>query len=78
MSRTPAKAKFFGAGDLAAFFGVDLKTIHNWADKGKIPFFRTPGKHLRFKPEDVKALLERCEFPVPPEVIAAQPESTNG
>lgn len=67
----------FKGTDLAGFCGCDLKTIHNWADKGKIEHFRTPGRHLRFKPEDVKTFLEKYGYPIPDEVTKAL-ESTVG
>lgn len=73
MSGDPAI--YFTATHLAAFCGVDLKTIHNWANKGKVPHFRTPGRHLRFKPLDVKAFLEAFGYDVPSAVIEAQPAS---
>lgn len=63
--------KLFTASDLARFCQVDLKTIHNWADKGKNIHFRTPGRHLRFRASDVRYFLVRQGFSVPSEVIGA-------
>jgi excisionase family DNA binding protein len=42
-------------GQVAAIFGVTTTTVKRWADKGLLPFFRTPGNHYRFHPEDVEA-----------------------
>ena len=56
----------FTATDVAKMCSVDLKTIHNWANKGRIQHFRTPGRHLRFKPSDVVEFLKAWGFPVPP------------
>jgi excisionase family DNA binding protein len=58
----------FRASDVARFCDVDLKTVHNWADKGRIQFFRTPGRHLRFKPAALLAFLSGHGYDVPPEV----------
>ncbi len=53
------------ATSVARFCGVDLKTIHNWANKGKIPSTRTEGRHLRFRPLDVVDFLRAYELGVP-------------
>jgi excisionase family DNA binding protein len=50
---------------VARICGVDLKTIHNWANKGKIAGTRTRGRHLRFRPLDVVEFLRTYEFGVP-------------
>lgn len=42
--------------------GVELKTVHNWADNGELAHFRTPGKHLRFLPAEVRAFQARHMF----------------
>lgn len=53
------------ATQVARFCAVDLKTIHNWANKGKILGTRTAGRHLRFRPLDVVDFLRRYELGVP-------------
>ena len=57
--------ELFTASDVARFCQVDLKTIHNWADKGEIPHFRTPGRHLRFRRLDVLEFLRKFGYSVP-------------
>jgi excisionase family DNA binding protein len=57
--------RFLSATQLARICAVDLKTIHNWANKGKIPSCRTPGRHLRFRPLDVVDFLRTYGFGVP-------------
>ena len=47
------REKLLTASDLATLCEVDLKTIHNWVDRGRIAHFRTPGRHLRFRAADV-------------------------
>ena len=44
---------------------VDLKTIHNWVDRGKLPALRTSGRHLRFWPLDVLDFLRTFELGTP-------------
>jgi len=37
--------------------GIHPATLRQWADSGKIPFYRTPGGHRRFRSEDIRAFL---------------------
>lgn len=62
--KTQAK-ELFTASEVARFCQVDLKTIHNWADRGEIRHFRTPGRHLRFRRVDVLDFLRKYGYPVP-------------
>lgn len=57
--------ELFTASDVARFCQVDLKTIHNWADKGEIRHFRTPGRHLRFRRLDLLDFLRKYGYPIP-------------
>jgi excisionase family DNA binding protein len=61
------------ATELARFCSVDLKTIHNWTNAGKIPGHRTKGRHLRFKRLDVVDFLRSYEFIVPEALRGARP-----
>ncbi len=58
-------AGLFTASQVARFCQVDLKTIHNWAERGTVRHFRTPGRHLRFRKEDVLDFLRRYGYPIP-------------
>src|SRR6201989_1701049 len=62
---TAQQPELFTASDVARFCQVDLKTIHNWADKGEIRHFRTPGRHLRFRRLDVLDFLRKYGYPIP-------------
>lgn len=64
--------QFLGSSDLAALCKVDLKTIHNWVNRGVLACFRTPGRHLRFRPRDVAQFLRGCGFAVPRDLAAAE------
>jgi excisionase family DNA binding protein len=70
-SRTPKD--LFTASQIARFCQVDLKTIHNWADRGRIAHFRTPGRHLRFRRPHVLDFLRKYGYPIPDELDAARP-----
>lgn len=63
----------FTATDVARFCGVDLKTIHNWANKGKLPHARTEGRHLRFRRIELVGFLRAYGIPIPSELRAARP-----
>lgn len=57
-----------GAGDLAAAFGVDLKTVHNWERRGSIPAaLRNPGQrgHRRWKANEAAKALRAHGREVP-------------
>ena len=63
----------FTASQIARFCQVDLKTIHNWADRGQISHFRTPGRHLRFRRPHVLDFLRKYGYPIPEELEAERP-----
>ena len=62
----------FTAADLARFCSVDLKTIHNWVAKGKLPDARTEGRHLRFRRVEIVEFLRAYHYPVPPSLRATR------
>ncbi len=57
--------KLLTASDVAQLCEVDLKTIHNWVERGCIPHFRTPGRHLRFQATDVAKFLRDWGYAIP-------------
>jgi excisionase family DNA binding protein len=56
------------APQVARLCGADLKTIHNWVNAGRMRHFRTPGRHLRFREEDVVEFMVEFGYPVPQEL----------
>jgi hypothetical protein len=58
---------------LADFCEVDLKTVHHWADRGKVAHFRTDGRHLRFRRNDVVRFLRAHGYPLPDALGRARP-----
>jgi CheY-like chemotaxis protein len=74
MKPTPGVPRqLFTASEMSAFCEVDLKTIHNWADRGDIRHFRTPGRHLRFRRVEALDFLRRYGYPIPEELAAGKP-----
>lgn len=63
----------YGAQDLARFCEVDLKTVHHWAERGRVPHFRTAGRHLRFRRNDVVRFLRGHGYPLPEAVTSVRP-----
>lgn len=68
----------YTAQDVARFCEVDLKTIHHWVAKGKIPHFRTEGRHLRFRRNDVVLLLRSHGYTLPDELSWVRPRVALG
>ncbi|HLK35524.1 MAG TPA: helix-turn-helix domain-containing protein [Polyangiaceae bacterium] len=73
MTAPPPSPRVLSAVHLARLCGVDLKTIHNWYGRGKIPGWRTPGRHLRFRRIDVVDFLRTYGFDVPDSLRSARP-----
>jgi excisionase family DNA binding protein len=73
-NRDNAQPELFTASELARFCHVDLKTIHNWVEKGEIRHFRTPGRHLRFRRVDILDFLHKYGYPVPESLRGSKPK----
>jgi excisionase family DNA binding protein len=63
----------YTAQTVADFCEVDLKTVHHWADRGKVPHFRTDGRHLRFRRNDIVRFLRAHGYPLPEALVRARP-----
>jgi CheY-like chemotaxis protein len=68
IKRRDDDAPLLSASDVARFCQVDLKTVHNWVERGLVRHFRTPGRHLRFRRQDAVDFLRRYGYPVPAEL----------
>jgi excisionase family DNA binding protein len=44
-------------GQAAAFLGAAQSTVRKWADQRRLPVFKTPGGHRRFRRSDLEAFL---------------------
>lgn len=67
------RASMYTAQDLANFCEVDLKTVHHWAERGKVAHLRTEGRHLRFRRNDVVRFLRAHGYPLPEALVKARP-----
>lgn len=47
-------SEWVSLGEAARIVGVHPATIRNWAERGELPFRRTPGGHRRFRRADLK------------------------
>lgn len=73
MSRRRAASRVLSAVQVAEFCAVDLKTIHNWCARGKIPHTRTAGRHLRFRRLDVLDFMRTYELTLPDALRQGRP-----
>lgn len=74
MAKGDKPKELFTASEVARFCQVDLKTIHNWSDRGEIRHFRTPGRHLRFRRVDVLDFLRKYGYPIPEILTQGRPK----
>lgn len=44
--------------EVAAQFGVNTKTLARWAKAGKLTSIRTLGGHRRYRPSEIRELIE--------------------
>ena len=57
-----AKDRLWTPEDVSAYLGgVPVTTLYQWRYKGTGPKGRRVGRHLRYKPEDVRAWVEKQE-----------------
>jgi excisionase family DNA binding protein len=65
--------------EAAALFGVDRRTISNWAAAGKLTNHRTVGKHRRYREGEIRALIAgSTEIADAPVAAVALPENDDG
>jgi excisionase family DNA binding protein len=46
-------------GQAARYLGVAQSTIRKWSDNGRVRAFKTPGRHRRYRRDDLDAFLHR-------------------
>lgn len=63
----------FVASEVASIWGIDLKTVHVWVERGEVEAFRTPGRHLRFRRRSLLHFLRRYNMAIPPSLAPARP-----
>src|SRR3989339_813162 len=50
---------------------VDITTVIDWIDSGKIPAYKTPGGHRRIEIKDLLEFLKKYRMPIPEELSTA-------
>ena len=65
MSAPKEESRWLSLSEASRLLGVHSGTLRNWADRGHIPFFRTPGGHRRFFEADLQAFIEEGQSLVP-------------
>jgi len=45
--------------DVCALFGVHKTTLARWVRDDKIPYFKTPGGHVRFRKHQIELWMRR-------------------
>ncbi len=53
-----AASEWLTLGQAARYLGVAPSTIRTWSDDNRVPFFKTPGGHRRYRRSDLDAFLE--------------------
>ena len=51
-------SRWMSLGEVSRTLDINEATLRQWADRGRLPVFRTPGGHRRFLREDVEALMQ--------------------
>lgn len=59
MAKPEAPPQFLTAGQVARQLHVSAKTISRWSTEGKLPSVRTLGRHRRYDPEVIAAVIAR-------------------
>jgi excisionase family DNA binding protein len=55
--RTPLPPPAYKPREVAAMFGVHVRTLASWRKTGKIRYYMTPGGEVRYPRESTDALL---------------------
>lgn len=61
------KNKVYTTREVGNFCGVDLTTVINWVNQGRLKAYKTAGGHRRIKLEDLKKFMNEFSMPFPPE-----------
>ena len=60
-------SEWVSLGEAAEIIGVHPATIRNWAERGDLPYRRTPGGHRRFRRSDLQQWLASHRLTKPTE-----------
>ena len=56
-----AAARWMTLGEVSRALEINEATLRQWADRGRLPVYRTPGGHRRFLRADVEALMRAAD-----------------
>src|SRR3954468_19522571 len=56
--QTQDEADWLTLGQAARYLGVAQSTIRKWSDSGRVRAFKTPGRHRRYRRDDLDAFLQ--------------------
>ncbi|MBM3146618.1 MAG: helix-turn-helix domain-containing protein, partial [Actinobacteria bacterium] len=62
---TPASPAWLRLTAAATCLGVSATTLRRWSDAGRVPCFRSPGGHRRYRLDDLHGLLRTTVPPLP-------------
>ncbi len=65
MDITTQTPKLLSTFDTAKLLGVDMATVIDWCQQGKLQAFKTPGGHRRISPDDLIKFLKQYKMPIP-------------
>src|SRR3954451_22966911 len=57
--QTQDESDWLTLGQAARYLGVAQSTIRKWSDSGRVRAFKTPGRHRRYRRDDLDAFLQR-------------------
>src|SRR5262245_42267433 len=55
----------YTTNEIDQLLSVDISTVAEWIDRGKLPAYRTPGGHRRVHKKDLLSFLHDYKMPVP-------------
>lgn len=61
--------KIFTTYDVSQYCSVDLSTVINWIEEGKLLAYKTPGGHRRVKKEDLVHFLKEYQMPIAADLV---------
>jgi len=64
--------KIFTTYEVSQYCSVDLSTVINWIEQGKLLAYKTPGGHRRVKEEDLVHFLKEYHMPIPAGLVKRQ------
>ena len=60
-STTLPEDRLWTTREVSYFLGVPVQTLYEWKCQGRGPDCRRVGRFLRYRPNDVRAWVDRCD-----------------